>query len=486
MPCPKLRTTRSTPNPLNTQSANILRSCLQLSLASQLPPCWWSTILPPQWPTLSPPLTANLLQSFIGPLEGWLDQQIDRRLVRTFFLALAAIVRLRHSRSGLLLSELGSHILSPAQAPAGTKRLSNLLRSPKWCHTLLERFLWQRADQELTRLEERSELALAIWDESVLEKPESIALEGLCPVRSSKAARLKRIKPGYYNPPGGPPVFVPGLQWLTVMVAGMQGPPALAAMRWWTSRGKLASHRREQTTSLLSQCAAGWQRRVVHVFDRGFAGAPWLRELSGHQLRFIMRWPTRYRLADEKGERPAWQITRGKRSQDHRQIWDLHRRQYRKTGIVAVPVRHPQGEDQLWLVVSRPGKGRKPWYLLTNEPIATPDDAWRVVMAYARRWQVEMCYRACKTDLAMESPRLWFWENRLKLLLMVSLVYAFLLSLLDQSLGPLVRELLRYWCHRTGERYRQAAIPLSRLRAALSALWLTHPPQFTTASQTSG
>ena len=45
--------------------------------------------------------------------------------------------------------------------------------------------------------------------------------------------------------------------------------------------------------------------------------------------------------------------------------------------------------------------------LLTNETIETPDDAWRVVLAYARRWQVEMCYRACKTDLAMESPRLW-------------------------------------------------------------------------------
>ena len=225
---------------------------------------------------------------------------------------------------------------------------------------------------------------------------------------------------------------------------------------------------------------------MVHVFDRGFAGAPWLRELSGHQLRFIMRWPTRYRLADEKGERPAWQITRGKRSQDYRQIWDLHRRQYRKTGIVAVPVRHPQLGDELWLVLSRPGKGRKPWYLLTNEPIATPDDAWRVVMAYARRWQVEMCYRACKTDLAMGSPRLWFWENRLKLLLMVSLVYAFLLSLLAAALTPLVQDILRRWCHRTGERYRQAAVPLSRLRAALSAIWLTHPPHFTSASQTPG
>ena len=120
----------------------------------------------------------------------------------------------------------------------------------------------------------------------MLEKPESIALEGLGPVRSSKAARLKRIKPGYYNPPGGRPVFVPGMQWLTVMVAGMQGPPTLAAMRWWTSRGPLASHRREQTVHLLAQCAQKWQQRVIHVFDRGYAGAPWLTELSQRQLRF--------------------------------------------------------------------------------------------------------------------------------------------------------------------------------------------------------
>ena len=50
------------------------------------------------------------------------------------------------------------------------------------------------------------------------------------------------------------------------------------------------------------------------------------------------RCPTRYHLVDAKGQRPAWQITRGKPSQNHRQLWDLHRRQYRKTGIVAVPV----------------------------------------------------------------------------------------------------------------------------------------------------
>ena len=257
---------------------------------------------------------AHLLQSFTGPLGGCLDQRVDRRLVRTFFLALAAIVRLRHSRSGLLLSELGSYILFPHQAPAGTKRLSNLLRSPKWSHTLLERFLWHRADHSLDQVEERGERAKALWDESVLEKPESIALEGLSPVRSSKAARLKRIKPGFYNPPGGPPVFVPGLEWLTVMVAGMQGPPAL---RWWTSRGKLASDRGTNISSPLAQSADKWGRRVLHVWDRGFVGAPWLKEVPKHRVRFLTRWPSGYYLTDAKGSRNAWRITRGKRSMDH-------------------------------------------------------------------------------------------------------------------------------------------------------------------------
>ena len=81
---------------------------------------------------------ADLLELFIGPLGGWLDARLDRRLVRTFFLALVSMVRLRHNRSGLLLSELGGHIISPDRAPAGTKRLSNLLRSPRWSHGLLE------------------------------------------------------------------------------------------------------------------------------------------------------------------------------------------------------------------------------------------------------------------------------------------------------------------------------------------------------------
>ena len=267
------------------------------------------------------------------------------------------------------------------------------------------------------------------------------------------------------------------MNWLTVMVLGLRGAPTLAAMRWWTHRGLLATERRTVQQALLVRCWRAWGNQVLHVFDRGFAGGPWLATLEHFQLRFLVRWQKNYKLIDAQGQsRKAWQITRGKRSLDHRLIWDCRRRCYRKTGIFYLPVAHLESNSSLWLVVSRPGKGRTPWYLLTNEPIHSHDDAWRLVLAYARRWQVEMTYRFGKSELAMESPRLWRWDHRLKLLLMVTLVYAFLLSLLNPLLEPLRQWLLRFWCHRTGKRSRDASAPLYRLRAALSRLWTSHPP----------
>ncbi len=416
---------------------------------------------------------------FLAPLLLLLDTHLDARLVRTFAATIEAIIQFRHSTHGLLLSELGAYVHSPAHAPAGTKRLSNLLRSPKWTYHLLEQFLWQQAAARLAALETTQALALAIWDESVIEKAESSVLEGLCSVRSSTAARLKRIKPGYFNPPGGPPIIVPGMHWLGVLLVGRVGPPTLAAMRWWTSRGKLAADKRKVEHALLQHCAQQWGRRVLHVWDRSFAGGPWLTLLSAYHLRFIIRWPKGYKLVTVAGERrKAWQIARGKRTWDYREVWDARRHCWRKTGVFALPVGHAEVEEQLWLVISRPGKGREPWYLLTNEPISTVEDAWTIVFAYARRWQIEMSWRYSKSELAMESPRLWRWENRLTLLLMATLAYAFLLSLLQPRDDMLRWWLLRHWCHRTGKRSQNTPTPLYRLRAALSRLWLAYRPSF--------
>jgi hypothetical protein len=416
------------------------------------------------------------LREFVGPLLVNLDEQLDKRLVRTFLKTLEAVITFRHSVYGLLLSELGSYILSPEHAPAGTKRLSNLLRSNKWTAKVIEDFLWTAASQRVAEGQANGQRVYVGWDESVVEKPESIALEGLCAVRSTTAARLKRIKPGFFNPPGGRPVFVPGMQWISLLVLVSSLPPVVAAMQWWTTRGPHASSRRDEERWLLERCHQSWGQRVVHVWDRGFASYSWLREVLHYQLRFILRWPKRFRVLNAQGEfLNAWKVIRGKRSMAYRDLWDNRRRCWRKTGIFFASVMLPTLDDPLWLVVSRPGSGREPWYLLTNEPVHSVDDAWRIVFAYARRWQLETIFRFSKTELAMESPRLWFWHNRLKFMLMVALVYAFLLSLL--SLPALARsDLLRAWCHRTGKRYRDASIPLYRLRSALSRLWAAFPP----------
>ena len=97
--------------------------------------------------------------------------------------------------------------------------------------------------------------------------------------------------------------------------------------------------------------------------------------------------------------------------------------------------------------------------------------AWRLVFAYARRWQVEQAFRFNKSEMGMESCRLWFWESRMKLLQIVTLVYAFLLSLLDKELRQAISDLLRQGCHRTGKRYREASTPLYRIRLALANLF---------------
>jgi hypothetical protein len=420
---------------------------------------------------------SDQLETFVQELLGELDQRLDKRLVRTFLLTLQAIIMFRHSSQGLLLSELGGYILGPAQAPAGTKRLSNLLRSPRWTYRLIATFLWRRANRRVTELLQDNQPVLVVWDESVWEKPESLAAEGLSAVRSSKAQRLKRVKPGFYNPPGGRPVFVPGLNWISLLVLGRTGTPTLAAMRWWSTRGKFATDKAVPRHRLLKLCARWWGQAVIHIWDRGYGHGPWLNEVLRYPVRFVVRWPKAYHLVDAKGKRAAWKITRGKRSLSYRLIWDAQRRCQRKTGLYFCSVIHPdQPNTPLWLVVSRPGPGRPPMYLLTNEALHSSEAAWQIVFFYMRRWQVEMSYRFAKTELAMQSPRLWHWHTRLKLLLMVSLVYAFLLSLLAPPLCALRQWLLRHFCHRTGKRYRETSIPLYRLRSALSRLWLAHPP----------
>ncbi len=86
-------------------------------------------------------------------------------------------------------------------------------------------------------------------------------------------------------------------------------------------------------------------------------------------------------------------------------MWDGRKREERKTGIVAVRVRHASYQGDLWVVIVR--RGGEPWYLVTNRCIEAEEQAWECYQAYCRRWQVETVFRYEKSELAIETIRIW-------------------------------------------------------------------------------
>jgi hypothetical protein len=420
------------------------------------------------------------VEQFLHPLIVCLDLVLDRRLVRTFVQTVIAIIIHRTRSTGLWLSELGGVLLSPDHAPAGTKRLSNLFLSPKWSSLLIDVFLWKRAEAFVKRLQEAGGPILALWDSCVLEKPESLKAEGLCAVISSKAKRLKRIKPGFFNPPGGRPICVPGFHWMGLMLAGMSGVPLLASLQWWTTRGPCATTEREVARIMLWYAKCTWGRLLLHIFDQGFAGLPWLLVLVESQLRFLVRWKADYHLCDWAGHKNTpGRLTGHLRCWQQVPGWDAVHQRPIQLKVLAIAVHHPDralADQSLWLVVCRRDHNLLPWYLLTNEPITSVDDLWTLVFAYSRRWQIEQMWHACKSELAFESPRLHDWEHRRRLLMLASLAYAFLLELMQPPWEGTRDWLMHFWCRRTGAWTRQTLMPFTRLRTALSHLWLVFSP----------
>jgi len=63
------------------------------------------------------------------------------------------------------------------------------------------------------------------------------------------------------------------------------------------------------------------------------------------------------------------------------------------------------------------------------------------------RWEAEQGFRFLKSEMALESPRLWFWDNRMKLMAIVTLAYDFLLRLLNNWKGW-IQVFFKQWCHR--------------------------------------
>src|SRR5947209_3814898 len=392
-------------------------------------------------------LWAQQLARYLAPSHERLDAYLDRRVVGNLTATVAAIVQ---SRSELTTSELGSAICGLAHADAGTQRLQHALHHPGWEAEVIEEGLWQEAEKSRQQMQQQGETPLCIWDSSVLEKPESEKLQGLGAVRSGRVRRLARSRKGLFNQPSRLPVSVRGFEWESLLLLGQSGVPQVVAMKWWGRQKGVPGQQRQQQPVLWRQAAQRWGRQVRHVFDRGYGNGPWLWQLWRYQLRFVVRWKKGNKLIDASGqERKAWEMARGKRTWgEARQLWDTHCRVYRSTGVLALPVQHPEYQGQLWLVVVRQGKGREPWYLLTNEPVETTEQAWDIVFSYVSRWKIEESFRFQKCELLIEALRLQGWPARRKMLLLVTLAYGFLLTLLAARLWLARGKLLLHWCQR--------------------------------------
>jgi hypothetical protein len=101
------------------------------------------------------------------------------------------------------------------------------------------------------------------------------------------------------------------------------------------------------------------------------------------------------------------------------------------------------GDDPLPLYVAyvsevSPPSGEKPidWMLLTNEPVETSEDAWRVVEWYERRWVIEEYHKAMKTGCRIEDLQFTAVARLQPAIAMLSAVALTLLNLRDASRRP--------------------------------------------------
>lgn len=406
---------------------------------------------------------------YLEPFLEKLDSQIDKRLVRTFCDVFTTILSFRERHMGLLLSELGGYLTGFDKAPAGTKRISNLLRSKKWTHPLVDEELFARCGKRVDQLEENGKQPLFLWDDSKIEKHESWFSEGLCSVHSSKGQRLTKIKKGFYYPPVKR-ICVPGFLWTGVVLTALGEAPTLLKMEWWTTRGKYREQGCNIIFRLLRKIQVHFGTKGLHIFDRGFAYGEMIEYLLRFEQSFLIRWISNRLLVNEKGEEKLLhRIARSYKGTASRLIRDKERKSVRKATVAWAPVRLPDfPENTFYLLILRDANGKsKPIYWLTSQKIETKKQAWKLCFYYMKRWEVEQVFRFAKSEMGIEAARLWFWENRLKLMAIVAMVIDFLFSLLN-NWGIWCRQLLESWCHRTGNRCRNASTPVYRLRAAIS------------------
>jgi hypothetical protein len=97
---------------------------------------------------------------------------------------------------------------------------------------------------------------------------------------------------------------------------------------------------------------------------------------------------------------------------------------------------------RVWEVSPLPaGAEAVEWFLLTNLPVRTLEEAWEKVDWYCCRWVLEELHKAQKTGCAIEDPQFTYVERLQPMIALLSVVAVGLLSLRDLSRDARLRDL---------------------------------------------
>ena len=374
-----------------------------------------------------------------------------------------------NSTKSLLLTELGTLLSGSDHGNAGVKRIGNLLRSENGSSTIIADFLKSITHNRIENMRSKNVRPLLIWDRSVLEKQESMRLEGLSPVISSKAKRLSRIKPGYYNSPVKGFINVPGFKVEAAVLTALSEGTSLFECNVYSLTGLYKEWWSNFMWYGFENMNNHSNNDVFHVFDSGYANTTLLEFSERFNEKFLVRWISNKHLIDAKGKRLTHHISRGMKNKSFKVTYDKERKRNAGKLITWKKIRHPEmGNQEYTLSVVRE-KNRKgsPIYLLTNLDIKTKQQAWEMLCSYMKRWEVEQMFRCCKAEIGMQSIRVQTWESRLKLFGIALLIYEFLKEII-QKRRHYVERLINIYAPLFG--LKRSNVPFYRLRKAFAVI----------------
>ena len=88
---------------------------------------------------------------------------------------------------------------------------------------------------------------------------------------------------------------------------------------------------------------------------------------------------------------------------------------------------------RVWEVNPPKGQERREWFLVTNQPVLSFEDAYRVVGWYECRWIIEEYHKGLKTGCKIESPQFTAEERLKPAIALLSIVTLTLLAMRDAS-----------------------------------------------------